>query len=153
MPGAGRPGGGGGGQSHVPAGATSPARSAGRAARSPSSSRPGAHRSHAAGARTPGGTRWALRTRGTGPESCKLCAGLARRGSRSAPGRSRRVAANRAPGDSGGAEGGVSDRRSPGQRAALFTAGPPSLPLQPAPCALLTSFILALSPALSCSQP
>lgn len=54
MPGAGRPGGGGGGQSHVPAGATSPARSAGRAARSPSSSRPGAH-PHAAGARTPGG--------------------------------------------------------------------------------------------------
>lgn len=98
-----------------------------------------------------GGARWARRTRGTGPESCKLCAGLARRDSRSAPGRSPGAAAGRAPGCSGGAEGGVSGRRSPGQRAALFTAGPPSS--QPAPCALLTSFILALSPAFSCSQP
>lgn len=82
----------------------------------------------AAGARNAGGARWARRTRGTGPESCKLCAGLARRGSRSAPGRSPGAAAGRAPGGSGGAEGGVSGRRSPGQRAALFTAGPPSSP-------------------------
>lgn len=85
----------------------------------------------AAGARNAGGARWERRTRGTGPESCKLCAGLARRGSRSAPGRSPGAAAGRAPGGSGGsggAEGGVSGRRSPGQRAALFTAGPPSSP-------------------------
>lgn len=109
-----------------PTGATSP--------RAPQDAQPAAHpppgpaltaRSRCSHA---GGARWAQRTRGTGPESCKLCAGLARIGSRSAPGRSPGAAAGRAPGGSGGAEGGVSGRRSPGQRAALFTAGPPSSP-------------------------
>lgn len=149
MPGAGRLGEAVATRARSPAGATSP--------RAPQDAQPAAHpppgpaltaRSRCSHA---GGARWARRTRGTGPESCKLCAGLARRGSRSAPGRSPGAAAGRAPGGSGGAEGGVSGRRSPGQRAALFTAGPPSS--QPAPCALLTSFILALSPAFSCSQP
>lgn len=120
------------------AGATSPLEprpprggSAGRAARSPSSSRPGAHRSHAAGARTPGALAGRRGPGATGPESCKLCAGLARRGSRSAPGRSPGAAANPAPGGSGGAEGGVSGRLSPGQRAVLFTAVPPALAVPP----------------------
>ncbi|XP_031231405.1 collagen alpha-1(III) chain-like [Mastomys coucha] len=109
-----------------PAGATSP--------RAPQDAQPAAHpppgpaltaRSRCSHA---GGARWARRTRGTGPGSCKLCAALARRGNLSAPGRSPGAAAGRAPGGSGGAEGGVSGRRSPGQRAALFTAGPPSSP-------------------------
>ncbi|XP_076431448.1 uncharacterized protein LOC107400846 [Peromyscus maniculatus bairdii] len=94
-----------------------------------------------------GGARWARRTQGTGPESCKLCAGLAGFRSRSAPGRSPRAAANRAPGGSSGAEGGVSGRRSPGQRAALFTAGPPS-PARALPPSLPPSPSRALPPSL-----
>lgn len=83
------------------------------------------------------GARWLRRrTRGTGPESCKLCTGLGRRGSRSAPGRSPSAAAGRAPSGSGGAEGGVSGGRAPG-------AARGCLPRPALPGPLLTSFILA----------